>query len=1197
MSEFFPGSEWSESLRFLHNLALEPPPFRHNMFHELRANDIKLVNESHAKLHKALHISVIPADDDLADEPAHESTSQALWNLLFAFQNLIFCPFRENKHFTASQCITHRLELFNAGNIRALYNHTYSESHTSPHSERRTENIEVFTPDENDDEPFFDIPASAKRQAQTLIDDDAYQQASSRILRDAPVAELNEQNLEIIKKLFPDKLPPHCLPSAAAPSRRTRSQTATPTSHESFLSLKESTTLAALRKVRKRTAAGPFADYTDYLRHFALQQTNDETGQSNSRPYFSLFLKTMQILASGNLPPKIARTFRATYFVALHKDKTDLSKLRPIGVGTAYRRLMGSIIMRHMSHDFASYLTPQGQLGVGIRGGLDTLVHLTQVMLDKYITSLQKQGKSPTHALLLLDITNMFNAVSRESARATLLKHPAFRKLVPFFDLLYSEPNRCWYRRPNGTWTFFLQHEGYAQGCPLSPVFASLVLHEVLVIINKELAERATERGDNDDISFIAAYFDDCQSFLKYIDLLWFILRFIQLGAPHGIIINFDKTKIFTSVTGHSPLTSLPHADAEILRKVLELLSPKPTSKPEITTGVRTLGQPVGSPEFIQSFLHDALAKFENNTHRINEGFPDLQSRFLIFKFCIRPSIDHLMGSDFLNNAQINLPSDATRFESEFTKRIDALTQAFIKRLTSYVPPSPQSPDDTPTPHILPPHSTSLLYLPASKGGVGYRSPYVSATSSFVIPIARSIRLAEQGVTCPITNTTFHLPKPMKAILSPWESSNIRIFKLFRFYGKRVLSFHVANSSGPQTNTDLSLLTSTLQLDGLRRDLYRKHYKQEASSLENNPNTEANFQSLTSTLTSIPIGSMSRQNKDHRIPSDLFRIAIQRKLRLPVLPPELIGAKCNKCNTTLDPHGDHFFTCRHHKSAISNTIRDSLTHVCRILGPLSGFTNSSQSVTRETSQLLPNALSRRPADVGMHLQPTYLPRQSSHAPSFLAIDVTVPSPPSSSRDAPLSSAVTVITQHREKEKEKFRVRSSNDRNNVLNDLVNQNILFIPFSVDHLGGLGPLAHRLLFGPNDTKAPPWSYVTSSNPDLRSIRLKNRAYGEHAALSLLPRADAAWEANNPNKRYGRSYHTQTPSQWATQFLGLNITFALSENILKLLRKHQHPSNIDNKKDSSRGRHLFVPARYRASIRAHRSESCRRRSSGQSR
>jgi hypothetical protein len=79
------------------------------------------------------------------------------------------------------------------------------------------------------------------------------------------------------------------------------------------------------------------------------------------------------------------------YFLALHKDPNDPTKLRPIGIGTFLRRIAGAIVMAHFGSAFAKHLLPEGQLVVGISGSraaaltLLSAVDLLQMSFDRYI--------------------------------------------------------------------------------------------------------------------------------------------------------------------------------------------------------------------------------------------------------------------------------------------------------------------------------------------------------------------------------------------------------------------------------------------------------------------------------------------------------------------------------------------------------------------------------------------------------------------------------------------------------------------------------------------------------------------------------------------------------------------------------------------------------------------------------------------
>lgn len=334
----------------------------------------------------------------------------------------------------------------------------------------------------------------------------------------------------------------------------------------------------------------------------------------------------------------------------------------------------------------------------------------------------------------------------------------------------------------------------------------------------------------------------------------------------------------------------------------------------------------------------------------------------------------------------------------------------------------------------------------------------------------------------------------------------------------------------------MTVLVDTLDLKGLRRDLHRKHYQQQAQKLQVFHDTASDYTSLTAKHMSLALHSMSRQAKDHRLSNRDCRFALNRKLCLDCIPHEFVGTKCT-CGIEYENKGDHAFGCPDqsvsHKSKLSNGERDTIAHVSQQIAPTAGYVDDANSVTTETPQLLPRDLRKRPTDIGLPLNPSCLQRQSPHAANFLAIDATVPSPPSQSRGA-THTAVSATYKHHKAEKKKFDGRDTGSRT-AIEDLVTQNMLLLPMSIDHLGGFGTLGHRFLFGQDKQKAPDWSISPPSHP--MSKRLCDRAFGPAAAVDMLHAADSNWQQLCPNVRYGPSHHTSLPSQWATQFIGLNL------------------------------------------------------------
>ena len=80
----------------------------------------------------------------------------------------------------------------------------------------------------------------------------------------------------------------------------------------------------------------------------------------------------------------------------------------------------------------------------------------------------------------------MFNAYScKRKLRAILAKD--FQKLENFTNVLYEDYGLTCIKEDDGTWVRIPVEEDFAQGCPMSPIFAAIVLRSILIRIEKEL--------------------------------------------------------------------------------------------------------------------------------------------------------------------------------------------------------------------------------------------------------------------------------------------------------------------------------------------------------------------------------------------------------------------------------------------------------------------------------------------------------------------------------------------------------------------------------------------------------------------------------------------------------------------------------------------------------------------------------------
>lgn len=120
-----------------------------------------------------------------------------------------------------------------------------------------------------------------------------------------------------------------------------------------------------------------------------------------------------------------------------------------------------------------------------------------------------------------------------------------FPKLEIFADMLYEEDGETYIKTEYGTWAIVPVCEGFfqSQGCPVSPLFAALVLNCILRKIQPELEERAkhqltveNEKGNdlNCSVGLIMACVDDVNALIHHDNVEFFLNRFDELAKPKG---------------------------------------------------------------------------------------------------------------------------------------------------------------------------------------------------------------------------------------------------------------------------------------------------------------------------------------------------------------------------------------------------------------------------------------------------------------------------------------------------------------------------------------------------------------------------------------------------------------------------------------------------------------------------------------
>ena len=100
---------------------------------------------------------------------------------------------------------------------------------------------------------------------------------------------------------------------------------------------------------------------------------------------------------------------------------------------------------------------------------------------------------------------------------------------------------------------------------------------------------------------------------------------------------------------------------------------------------------------------------------------------------------------------------------------------------------------------------------------------------------------------------------------------------------------------------------------------------------------------------------------------------------------------------------------------------------------------------------------------------------------------------------------------------------------VIGDLLNRNMLLIPFAIDPLGRFGPLLQNFLFGQH---AAPQLQFPPSRPNATQMYTKLLQYSSPKGILLL--ANHNWSLHPTRRFYGHSYLAPTPSITTVQSLG---------------------------------------------------------------
>eukprot|EP00957_Ditylum_brightwellii_P172120 13103971-Ditylum_brightwellii.AAC.1 len=264
------------------------------------------------------------------------------------------------------------------------------------------------------------------------------------------------------------------------------------------------------------------------------------------------------------------------------------------------------------------------------------------------------KGNLPMRCLLSADLNNMFNRMLQKQLRWTL--NDKFRHLLTLFDCLYQGKNTVFYCQADGTLDIIYQHEGFTQGCPLSSVFASLVLGIVLAKLNIKLHQRIQARNQQNDNGWAEtiAFMDDASNALLFQDVHWYLKELVRIGKIYGIVLNLKKTKILTNIIGQYILDFPLTLEARLsLKNALAMLD-----KGEVMDGLTIVGTPIGSNHYVQTKLDEIAATATAATTTIFATVPDPHMATQLYTKSVLQRFPFHMATDVRTFATLEEPNN-----------------------------------------------------------------------------------------------------------------------------------------------------------------------------------------------------------------------------------------------------------------------------------------------------------------------------------------------------------------------------------------------------------------------------------------------------------------------------------------------------------------------------------------------------------
>ena len=505
---------------------------------------------------------------ELYNNVVNNRQNPAVWTLLYMFPKCIMYATtdkRKKDDMTMTKSVKMRLARWRRGGEE--YKKLWSEAVKSTSgSQRRKKAAEVQQTQEERN------GTAVTRLAQQ----GEYTRAVQRLLSTG-LAEHNRDNVRQMQAKHP---------AATEPSSFHPQQSDTPQ-----LSFTADQVMKGILSFRKGSAPGPSGLRAEHLR--AATQSAPPNKRAKA---LEAVTRLVNVMSAGDVPESVAPYLSGARMQAgLKKD----GGIRPIAVGNLLRRLTSKCSMAGVVEKAVTKLSPH-QLGVGVNGGLEAVIHAVNTVMEEGDEELM---------ILQVDYINAFNLADRDTAFKAVEEE--FPEILNWVLTCYGCKSILVFGN-----TVILSEVGFHQGDPLASLLFSLTLHPIVERISREVPGLKLNEWYLDD----GAVAGRRQQLQQVVDIL------LNHGPARGLHLS---TTVTVPPPGKAKSTVWSPHSASSVADPLERGIPSIEEE-----GIILLGCPIGSHAFVSDAIQERIRKVELATDKLPH-LKDAQVEYVLLRSCL----------------------------------------------------------------------------------------------------------------------------------------------------------------------------------------------------------------------------------------------------------------------------------------------------------------------------------------------------------------------------------------------------------------------------------------------------------------------------------------------------------------------------------------------------------------------------------